>query len=192
MDQLGRYVDQLRAAEPGARVEGMAVGSSIDPTVATAAAARGMHVRVLDEDALRTIAEQHDVPIDHAAGHRPKLAGTNRSSSVVRQRRGPRPGTGANVGAFVRALDARFAPGSLDGSALLPPSRSTGGWHAQQRRHRIRSWLRSCRGPFSPPSRGPRSLLAHRASPIRTRRFAPARRERMLTDEFASVDGCVG
>ncbi len=114
LEQLGRYLDQLRKLEPTTRIEGIVVGFSIHEPVAQTAALLGLHCRVLSEAALRAIAERHRIAIDHASGYRPKLSGSNRSRSVVRGRAGPRPATKPEVVAFVRALDSRFPPGSID------------------------------------------------------------------------------
>jgi hypothetical protein len=119
LEQLGRYLDQLRKVEPMTRIEGIVVGFSIHEPVTAAAARLGIHCRVLSEAALRGIAARHDIVIDHASGYRPKLSGSNRGRSVVREGAGPRPATRPEVVAFVRALDAHFPPGSLDASVPL-------------------------------------------------------------------------
>ncbi len=171
LDQLGRYLAQLRRVEPTTRIKGIVVGFSIHEPVTGAAALLGVHCRVLSEAALRRIAERHGIVIDHASGYRPKLSGSNRSRSVVRERGGPRPATRPEVVAFVRALDARFPPGSLDAdtpTAVLDDY-----------------WKMAC--PLAPPSH--QRLAAHLTATVLTSVFgtAVAARSQSVSDPYTTI-----
>ncbi len=117
IEQLGRYLDQLRATEPQTQIEGIVVGFSIAEAATNVAARRKVRYRILTDSALRRIAERHAIPVDHDSGYRPRLRRTNRDQSIVRARSKARPATTPEVVAFLRALDAQFPPGSLDGTA---------------------------------------------------------------------------
>ena len=117
IDQLDRYLGLLREAEAGMRFRGLLVGVSASPGVESAAMLKGLQCRILDEAHLRAVAERHGLQVDHPSGLRPKLRRTNRSRSVPPRAVGTRRGTAPEVVAFLRALDTRFPPGSLDQSA---------------------------------------------------------------------------
>lgn len=117
VDQLTRYLRQVRADEPATRFEGMAVAFSVAAGALGHAAAQGIHCRVLKEAHLRDIAKRHGIPIDHDAGFRPKLVGTNRGRSTIREHGGSRPPTSPEAIQRVRALDAQFPPGTLAAEA---------------------------------------------------------------------------
>ena len=117
IDQLDRYLTTLRPGEPEAVIQGILVGRSVSPGVASAAAERGIQCRIVDETHLRTIAQRHGIPLDHAGPPRPRLRRTNRDRSMTPRVGATRRATSPEVLEFVRALDARFPPGSLDASA---------------------------------------------------------------------------
>jgi hypothetical protein len=172
LDQLGRYLEQLRRLEPTTRIEGIVVGFSVHESVTAAAALVGVQCRVLSEMALREIAERHGILIDHAAGYRPKLSGSNRSRSIVRERAaGPRPATRPEVVAFVRALDARFPPGSLNAS--VPPGVFD------------EYWRMAC--PLAPPSHQRLAARLTRAVLTNVVGTAIAARSQSFSDPYTTI-----
>jgi len=111
VDQLQRYVVELRQRYPGVTYGGIAVAPSVSPAGASRADELGLLAVELPEARLRAVAARHGVALDAATGHRPRPPGQIRTV-----RPAPRTTRGATDpvrAALLARVDARFPPGSL-------------------------------------------------------------------------------
>ena len=111
IDQLQRYVLELRRRDPDTTYGGIAVAPSVSPAGASRAEELALLAVELPEARLREVAARHGIALDAATGHRPRPPGRIRTARPV-----PRTTRGATDpvrAALLARVDARFPPGSL-------------------------------------------------------------------------------
>jgi len=113
VSQLSGYLSELAVLEPESSFSGMLVGFGISNATQQEATRKGIQWKLLDEQELRVIAQRHHLPLDHASGDRPRAARTQKVVSKPLLSKS-RPPTSPEIVEYLRNLDTKFPPGSIN------------------------------------------------------------------------------